>query len=652
MTFPTASSTPHTALTIAGSDSGGGAGIQADLKTFTALGVYGGSVITAVTAQNTLGVQGVHEVPSSFVEEQLRSVLGSREGESEGSRDVMLWGAIKTGMLSSAPIINSITSFFEHRYPDGRPPNYVLDPVMVSTSGHVLLAEDAVQLMVNELVPRATVVTPNIPEAEVMLRWIKKKVAPEVKSAVTAVETGTTAQSATTPTSITSLSDMIDSARVLSQLGPAVLVKGGHRACSAAELFEVLGSETVQGESPEDEWKHFSGGWLRMDSSISRHLIGNQQHLAVDVLYLPPTLKVSGGIPQSNGSRGGDVYLFVKPYLHGQNFHGTGCTLSAAITASLAKDASIPSAVASARNYLHAAIEQAIPVGKGIPSLCHFHPVSSALVGPPLPSRPTTPPTAVLCPRVPPPLPPRETTPMRFSDFLISTCPDVWELFTLTHPFVRGIGDGTLDPEKFRFFIQQDYLFLTHYARCWSLVAFKERSAESIEKASMMAQAMAAEQKLHIQFCEEWRVTRAELESTREATANVAYTRYVCEKGISGDLLDLRTALLPCVLGYAVIGTFLLQETRIASEKGKGKVNPYAKWIETYGGEEYQSVAQEARDAVDQLFPILLPGVSLAAFGSGLLDTLPERLRELCEVFRQATALEVGFWNMSWERRE
>ncbi len=141
------------ALTIAGSDSGGGAGIQADLKTFAALGVYGSSVITAITAQNTVGVTAVHEIPTELIAAQLDAVL------SDIGTD-----AAKTGMLSSAPIIATVAAAVKRHNVQ----QLVVDPVMVAKSGDRLLREDAVSALRTDLLPLALVVTPNIPEAEVL----------------------------------------------------------------------------------------------------------------------------------------------------------------------------------------------------------------------------------------------------------------------------------------------------------------------------------------------------------------------------------------------------------------------------------------------------------------------------------------------------
>jgi hydroxymethylpyrimidine/phosphomethylpyrimidine kinase len=142
------------ALTIAGSDSGGGAGIQADLKTFSALGVFGCSAIASLTAQNTLGVQGVFPIPPHFVQAQIHSVL----------TDIAV-GAIKSGMLATAEIIHCVAESLR-AYPQIP---FVLDPVMVATSGDRLLAEDAIQTLIKELIPLAAIITPNLHEAAALL---------------------------------------------------------------------------------------------------------------------------------------------------------------------------------------------------------------------------------------------------------------------------------------------------------------------------------------------------------------------------------------------------------------------------------------------------------------------------------------------------
>jgi hydroxymethylpyrimidine/phosphomethylpyrimidine kinase len=142
---------PPTAMTIAGSDSGGGAGIQADLKTFSALGVFGTSTLTAITAQNTVGVSAVHEIPTDLISAQIDAVITDIGAD-----------AVKTGMLSSAAIVETVSEAVRRHGIT----NLVVDPVMVAKSGDRLLREEAISSICNDLIPLAKVVTPNIPEAE------------------------------------------------------------------------------------------------------------------------------------------------------------------------------------------------------------------------------------------------------------------------------------------------------------------------------------------------------------------------------------------------------------------------------------------------------------------------------------------------------
>ncbi|TQN40761.1 hydroxymethylpyrimidine kinase /phosphomethylpyrimidine kinase [Blastococcus colisei] len=191
----TAGRTP-TALTVAGSDPSGGAGIQADLKTFSALGVYGTAVLTALTAQNTRGVTGIHPVPAKFVGLQLRTLLDDVEVH-----------ATKLGMLGTAEVVREVAAVLTERHPGP----VVCDPVMVATSGDRLIDEDAVAAVRTDLLPLADLITPNAPEAAVLL----------------GVEPGTDAD------------DLPDQARALLDLGPrAVLLKGGH--LGGEESVDVL----------------------------------------------------------------------------------------------------------------------------------------------------------------------------------------------------------------------------------------------------------------------------------------------------------------------------------------------------------------------------------------------------------------------------
>jgi hydroxymethylpyrimidine/phosphomethylpyrimidine kinase len=224
---PSAPGRTPIALTIAGSDSSGGAGIQADLKTFSAFGVYGASVITALTAQNTRGVQGVHAVPAEFVTLQMHSVFSDL--------DV---GAVKTGMLADAAIVRAVVQGL------GALPRrpLVVDPVMVATSGDVLLAQDAIAAVKSELVPLATLLTPNLAEAACLL-----DIAPA----------GSAGEAA-------------EQARALQALGcGAVLVKGGHGTGEAALDILYDGNTVHRFERPRLDTPHTHGTGCSLSAAIA-----------------------------------------------------------------------------------------------------------------------------------------------------------------------------------------------------------------------------------------------------------------------------------------------------------------------------------------------------------------------------------------------
>ncbi|UCF26234.1 MAG: bifunctional hydroxymethylpyrimidine kinase/phosphomethylpyrimidine kinase [Ralstonia sp.] len=262
-------------LTIAGSDSGGGAGIQADLKTFAALGCYGMSAITAVTAQNTLGVAAVESLTPAIVGAQIDAVAQDIGGD-----------AAKTGMLSTPAVVEAIVAALE-RHPIAA---LVVDPVMVSTSGAQLGSDATVQAMAKWLFPRALLVTPNLPEASALLGR-------EVRTA----------------------DDMLPAARDLLALGPrAVLLKGGH----LADMAEVGEDGVVQ-----------------------------------DVLV----------------TADGTERIYAHTYIDTPHTHGTGCTLSAAIAAHLARGDTLEAAIEGALDYLLHAIGAGrhLALGRGTGPLNH-----------------------------------------------------------------------------------------------------------------------------------------------------------------------------------------------------------------------------------------------------------------------------------------
>lgn len=215
-------------LTIAGSDSGGGAGIQADLKTITILGEYGLSVIVALTAQNTLGVAGIHEPPLDFIELQLKTVLDDIGAD-----------AAKTGMLSSPDIVRTVARAIRHY----AIPNLVVDPVMVATSGSKLLTDDAVDTIVRELFPLATVITPNLAEASILCGFL-----------------------------VDTLESMQRAATKLKDMGPRyVLIKGGHLTSEALDIL-YDGQEFHQFSAPMLPVQSTHGSGCTLSAAIATYL--------------------------------------------------------------------------------------------------------------------------------------------------------------------------------------------------------------------------------------------------------------------------------------------------------------------------------------------------------------------------------------------
>lgn len=254
-----------TALTIAGSDSSGGAGIQADIKTMTMLGVFAMSAITSLTAQNTVGVSAIMDTTPEFLSAQLDCIF------TDISPD-----AVKIGMVSSAELIKSIAE----KLREYGAKNIVLDPVMVATSGAKLISDDAIDVLKKELIPLAGILTPNIPEAE-ELSGMK----------------------------ISTHNDMRNAGeKICSQYGCAVLVKGGHTSYMADDF-----------------------------------------------------LCTADGIHK----------WYCAKRIDNKNTHGTGCTLSSAIAAYLAKGEDLPNAVLLAKAYLHGAVKYGLDLGKGRGPLAH-----------------------------------------------------------------------------------------------------------------------------------------------------------------------------------------------------------------------------------------------------------------------------------------
>ncbi len=213
-------------------------------------------------------------------------------------------------------------------------------------------------------------------------------------------------------------------------------------------------------------------------------------------------------------------------------------------------------------------------------------------------------------------------------DQLKRGCINEWKDYC-HHEFVCEVGAGTLPIESFRYYLEQDYVFLIHFSRAWALAVYKSGQVAQMQWASeILHSTLNTEMKLHVMFSERFGVSQKELENTKEAQGNLAYTRFVLDKGLEGDILDLYVALMPCVIGYAEIGNWL--SLNYESELPN---NPYREWIEMYSSEEYQALAIKSIS--------VLENISIERGGMARID-------DLKETFRMATILESGFWSLCY----
>ncbi len=213
---------------------------------------------------------------------------------------------------------------------------------------------------------------------------------------------------------------------------------------------------------------------------------------------------------------------------------------------------------------------------------------------------------------------------------LRAACAAEWEAYTW-HPFVRGIADGSLPLAAFRRYLIQDYLFLIHFARAKALAVFKAESLAAMREKTAGIAAILAETSMHLRYCAEWGIPEAEVLATPEAAETVSYTRYVIDRGLAGDILDLEVALAPCTVGY---GEVALRVEASPARRREG--NPYESWIRTYADPGYQALARGAAARIDAL------GVSHGG---------EARFAMLSAVFSEAARLEARFWQMGLDAR-
>ena len=354
---------------------------------------------------------------------------------------------------------------------------------MVSTSGAQLLPHDAVRVLRKRLLPLTTILTPNIPEATLLLR----------DAGIHQKETQ-------------SLEDAKALAKLVHKLGPkSVLLKGGH-------IPLTRGYERPRG--------------------------GKEPSIVVDILY-----------------DGKDFTLIQSKYLDSRNTHGTGCSLASAIAANLASGQPTIPAVRNACRYVEAGIRLGQNIGSGHGPINHFHSLQ----------------------RLP-------FAPGRFIEYLLERqdMKSIWQNYT-NHEFVQGMGNGTLPRGIFKNYLIQDYLYLTHFARANALAAYKSKSMSAITASAQIVLHIDRESQLHLDYCEQFGLSRADIENHKESLACVAYGRYVLDVGQSGDWLALQMALAPCLIGYGVAAKRIRADMNTKKEG-----NPYWKWIENYTADDYQ----------------------------------------------------------------
>jgi thiaminase/transcriptional activator TenA len=207
----------------------------------------------------------------------------------------------------------------------------------------------------------------------------------------------------------------------------------------------------------------------------------------------------------------------------------------------------------------------------------------------------------------------------------------VWDGY-VAHDFVRALGTGTLPESAFRHFLIQDYLFLIHFARAHALAGFKATLLADIRAAAAAVSAIVdVEMPLHVSYCAGWGLSEAQMAEAPEAMETMAYTRFVLERGLAGDLLDLQVALAPCLIGYGESGERLLDDPATRHEG-----NPYGEWIAAYTSDNYRGAVRDAVAMLDRL---------------GEARGAEARYPELLTTFVAATQLETAFWDMGWRAR-
>lgn len=302
-----------------------------------------------------------------------------------------------------------------------------------------------------------------------------------------------------------------------------------------------------------------------------------------------------------------EFHILQSDFIETKATHGTGCTLSSAIACNLAlanrkEKKTLVRAVTDSVHYVQEAIRTAHTIGHGFGPVNHMHTLQH-----------------------------RPFVTGKFVDYLLGH-PKVrenWERY-VGHEFTRRLAHNTLDIKSFKFFLEQDYIYLKHYARCYGLGIYKSDDMETITKGAGVIEHIAHEMQLHVGYCQEFGLTIKDLERVQEGQATYAYSRWLLEVGAKDDWFALQVALSPCLFGYLEAAARLKRDPQAVSGHDK---NPYWKWVETYTAPDFGEAADEGREILE----------------AGVLKHSVDKIEMLVDIFATATRMECEFWDAALE---
>lgn len=548
-------------LTIAGSDSSGGAGIEADVKTISAHKAYALTCITALTAQNTLGVSGVVETPKEHIQKILKQDFADFVEGYDGEFPLKV---VKTGMLSQAAaevLLDYVTYLNEKQI------KLVLDPVMVATSGTPLTKNNVIDLCVNKILPSAYLCTPNFVEAEYL--W---------KAA------------GGTPIEVNSIENLKQFTLGLQQKLQCknLLVKGGHILWSNGKRYEGNASDSLS-------------------------------LVIVDVLYQ---------------SEEDILTAFTSSYIASNNSHGTGCTLASSIASNIANDIPLERAVPLSIHYIHKGMTSVKgKLGHGNGSLNHTvtadRSVREVIRGDDLKAH-------------------IKENYGSFVNYLKTNemVRDSWKRYT-EHPFLSLLATNQLPFDDFLFYLKQDFYYLVNYARMHGVAISLAPNCDQIEAQAFIVGSIMNEIERHkTKLLTVYNIdyNSADLDSELQpAPACLAYCDYLDKASKMEDFLGLKTALAPCLHGYMEAGLYGLEIRKsfngdLGVLESQEQSDIYSSWLDDYSSDWYKEAYENGVKALDQL----LEEVPLSE----------QRLVELCQMFKDVTDLEIGFWDEVVNRME